>query len=208
MAIGTRFGRVFSDVKFTKVAVLRGTSAKDTKGRNILGPKREKELSRAMTNYNRRMIRRIKKYYGEVTGETIAKYARMIGEETVVFSLDRGEIKSVKGYNAVMKFLNRDKSKEYKDKLTTDRRAWLTKTLEHAYDMDPASYPEIFQAINSMSADKILQWATQNPEFVKKLFYQYEEVWDTETHNRWVRTVNELIDTLQPYTTVAIPYVQ
>lgn len=60
MAIGTRFGRVFSDVKFTKVAVLRGTSAKDTKGRSILGPKREKELTRAMTNYNRRTIRKIR----------------------------------------------------------------------------------------------------------------------------------------------------
>ena len=58
-----------------------------------------------------------------------------------------------------------------------------------------------------MTADQILAWATQNPQFVAKLFYHYEEQWDSETHNDWVEIVNELIDTLQPYTKFAIPKV-
>lgn len=195
-------------VRKPKLTYIRGESAVNAKGQKVLGKKREAELQKALKNYGRRTERKIRKYYGEVTAETIAKYARMMGEETVIISFDRAQIKNVRAYNTMIKFLNRDKTKAFKQKITADRRKWLTATLEHAYDLSANEAPELFSAIERMSGDQILAWATSNPEFVKKLFYQYDEVWDTETHNKWRNTVNELIDTLQPYTSVVIPYVQ
>ena len=193
--------------KSPKLAFIRGESAVNAKGQRVLGPKREAELQKAMKNYERRTKAKIKKYYGEVTPESIDKYRRMMKDRTVIVSFDREQIKNVKAYNTLIKFLNRDKTKEFKAELTKDRREWLTKTLEVAYNLSPEENPELFDTINSMSADQILAWATQNPQFVAKLFYHYEEVWDSETHNDWVEIVNELIDTLQPYTKSAIPKV-
>lgn len=190
-----------------KLAFIRGESAVNAKGQKVLGPKREAELQKAMKNYERRTKAKIKKYYGEVTPESIDKYRRMMKDRTVIVSFDREQIKNVKAYNTLIKFLNRDKTKEFKAELTKDRREWLTKTLEVAYDLSPEENPELFDTINSMTADQILAWATQNPQFVAKLFYHYEEQWDSETHNDWVEIVNELIDTLQPYTKSAIPKV-
>ena len=190
-----------------KLVFIRGESAVNAKGQRVLGPKREAELQRAMKNYERRTKAKIKKHYGEVTPETIEKYRRMMKDRTVIVSFDREQIKNVKAYNTLIKFLNRDKTKEFKAELTKDRREWLTKTLEVAYDLSPEENPELFDTINSMTADQILAWATQNPQFVAKLFYHYEEQWDSETHNDWVEIVNELIDTLQPYTKSAIPKV-
>ena len=194
--------------KKPKLTYIRGESAVNAKGQKVLGKKREAELQKALKNYGRRTERKIKKYYGEVTAETIAKYARMMGEETVIISFDRAQIKNVRAYNTMIKFLNRDKTREFKAKISADRRKWLTATLEHAYDLSADEAPELFKAIEGMSGDQILSWATQNPEFVKKLFYQYDEVWDTETYNKWRNTVNELIDTLQPYTSVVIPKIE
>ena len=193
--------------KSPKLAFIRGESAVNAKGQKVLGPKREAELQKAMKNYERRTKAKIKKFYGEVTPESIDKYRRMMKDRTVIVSFDREQIKNVKAYNTLIKFLNRDKTKEFKAELTKDRREWLTKTLEVAYDLTPEENPELFDTINSMTADQILAWATQNPQFVAKLFYHYEEVWDSETHNDWVEIVNELIDTLQPYTKSAIPKV-
>ena len=193
--------------KSPKLAFIRGESAVNAKGQRVLGPKREAELQKAMKNYERRTKAKIKKFYGEVTPETIDKYRRMMKDRTVIVSFDREQIKNVKAYNTLIKFLNRDKTKEFKAELTKDRREWLTKTLEVAYDLSPEENPELFDTINSMTADQILAWATQNPQFVAKLFYHYEEQWDSETHNDWVEIVNELIDTLQPYTKSAIPKV-
>ena len=193
--------------KSPKLAFIRGESAVNAKGQRVLGPKREAELQKAMKNYERRTKAKIKKFYGEVTPESIDKYRRMMKDRTVIVSFDREQIKNVKAYNTLIKFLNRDKTKEFKAELTKDRREWLTKTLEVAYDLSPEENPELFDTINSMTADQILAWATQNPQFVAKLFYHYEEVWDSETHNDWVEIVNELIDTLQPYTKSAIPKV-
>ena len=190
-----------------KLAFIRGESAVNAKGQKVLGPKREAELQKAMKNYERRTKAKIRKYYGEVTPESIDKYRRMMKDRTVIVSFDREQIKNVKAYNTLIKFLNRDKTKEFKAELTKDRREWLTKTLEVAYNLSPEENPELFDTINSMSADQILAWSTQNPQFVAKLFYHYEEVWDSETHNDWVEIVNELIDTLQPYTKSAIPKV-
>lgn len=193
--------------KSPKIVFIRGESAVNAKGQRVLGPKREAELQKAMKNYERRTKAKIKKFYGEVTPESIEKYRRMMKDRTVIVSFDREQIKNVKAYNTLIKFLNRDKTKEFKAELTKDRREWLTKTLEVAYDLSPEENPELFDTINSMTADQILAWATQNPQFVAKLFYHYEEQWDSETHNDWVEIVNELIDTLQPYTKSAIPYV-
>ena len=207
---GTLAGRkpiVTRKPKSPKLAFIRGESAVNAKGQRVLGPKREAELQKAMKNYERRTKAKIKKFYGEVTPETIDKYRRMMKDRTVIVSFDREQIKNVKAYNTLIKFLNRDKTKEFKAELTKDRREWLTKTLEVAYDLSPEENPELFDTINSMSADQILAWATQNPQFVAKLFYHYEEVWDSETRNDWVEIVNELIDTLQPYTKSAIPKV-
>ena len=190
-----------------KLVFIRGESPVNSKGQRVLGPKREAELQRAMKNYERRTKDKIRKFYGEVTPESIEKYRRMMKDRTVIVSFDREQIKNVKAYNTLIKFLNRDKTKEFKAELTKDRREWLTKTLEVAYDLSPEKNPELFDTINSMSADQILAWATQNPQFVAKLFYHYEEQWDSETHNDWVEIVNELIDTLQPYTKSAIPKV-
>ena len=190
-----------------KLVFIRGESAVNSKGQRVLGPKREAELQKAMKNYERRTKAKIKKFYGEVTPESIEKYRRMMKDRTVIVSFDREQIKNVKAYNTLIKFLNRDKTKEFKAELTKDRREWLTKTLEVAYDLSPEKNPELFDTINSMTADQILAWATQNPQFVAKLFYHYEEQWDSETHNDWVEIVNELIDTLQPYTKSAIPKV-
>ena len=190
-----------------KLVFIRGESAVNAKGQRVLGPKREAELQRAMKNYERRTKAKIRKYYGEVTPESIDKYRRMMKDRTVIVSFDREQIKNVKAYNTLIKFLNRDKTKEFKAELTKDRREWLTKTLEVAYDLSPEENPELFDTISSMTADQILAWATQNPQFVAKLFYHYEEQWDSETHNDWVEIVNELIDTLQPYTKSAIPKV-
>ena len=190
-----------------KLTFIRGESAVNSKGQRVLGPKREAELQKAMKNYERRTKAKIKKFYGEVTPESIEKYRRMMKDRTVIVSFDREQIKNVKAYNTLIKFLNRDKTKEFKAELTKDRREWLTKTLEVAYDLSPEKNPELFDTINSMTADQILAWATQNPQFVAKLFYHYEEQWDSETHNDWVEIVNELIDTLQPYTKSAIPKV-
>ena len=190
-----------------KLVFIRGESAVNSKGQRVLGPKREAELQKAMKNYERRTKAKIRKFYGEVTPESIEKYRRMMKDRTVIVSFDREQIKNVKAYNTLIKFLNRDKTKEFKAELTKDRREWLTKTLEVAYDLSPEENPELFNTINSMTADQILAWATQNPQFVAKLFYHYEEQWDSETHNDWVEIVNELIDTLQPYTKLAIPKV-
>ena len=190
-----------------KLVFIRGESAVNSKGQRVLGPKREAELRKAMKNYERRTKAKIRKFYGEVTPESIEKYRRMMKDRTVIVSFDREQIKNVKAYNTLIKFLNRDKTKEFKAELTKDRREWLTKTLEVAYDLSPEENPELFDTINSMTADQILAWATQNPQFVAKLFYHYEEQWDSETHNDWVEIVNELIDTLQPYTKLAIPKV-
>ena len=190
-----------------KLVFIRGESAVNSKGQRVLGPKREAELQRAMKNYERRTKAKIRKFYGEVTPESIEKYRRMMKDRTVIVSFDREQIKNVKAYNTLIKFLNRDKTREFKAELTKDRREWLTKTLEVAYDLSPEENPELFDTINSMTADQILAWATQNPQFVAKLFYHYEEQWDSETHNDWVEIVNELIDTLQPYTKSAIPKV-
>lgn len=190
-----------------KLAFIRGESAVNAKGQRVLGPKREAELQKAMKNYERRTKAKIRKFYGEVTPESIEKYRRMMKDRTVIVSFDREQIKNVKAYNTLIKFLNRDKTKEFKAELTKDRREWLTKTLEVAYDLSPEENPELFDTINSMTADQILAWATQNPQFVAKLFYHYEEQWDSETHNDWVEIVNELINTLQPYTKSAIPKV-
>lgn len=190
-----------------KLVFIRGESVVNAKGQRVLGPKREAELQRAMKNYERRTKAKIKKHYGEVTPESIEKYRRMMKDRTVIVSFDREQIKNVKAYNTLIKFLNRDKTKEFKAELTKDRREWLTKTLEVAYELSPEENPELFDTINSMTADQILAWATQNPQFVAKLFYHYEEQWDSETHNDWVEIVNELIDTLQPYTKSAIPKV-
>ena len=190
-----------------KLTFIRGESAVNSKGQKVLGPKREAELQRAMKNYERRTKAKIRKFYGEVTPESIEKYRRMMKDRTVIVSFDREQIKNVKAYNTLIKFLNRDKTKEFKAELTKDRREWLTKTLEVAYNLSPEENPELFDTINSMTADQILAWATQNPQFVAKLFYHYEEQWDSETHNDWVEIVNELIDTLQPYTKSAIPKV-
>lgn len=193
--------------KSPKITFIRGESPVNAKGQRVLGPKREAELQKAMKNYERRTKAKIRKYYGEVTPETIEKYRRTMKDRTVIVSFDREQIKNVKAYNTLIKFLNRDKTKEFKAELTKDRREWLTKTLEVAYDLSPEENPELFDTINSMTADQILAWSTQNPQFVAKLFYHYEEQWDSETHNDWVEIVNELIDTLQPYTKSAIPYV-
>ena len=190
-----------------KLVFIRGESAVNSKGQRVLGPKREAELQKAMKNYERRTKAKIRKFYGEVTPESVEKYRRMMKDRTVIVSFDREQIKNVKAYNTLIKFLNRDKTKEFKAELTKDRREWLTKTLEVAYDLSPEEIPELFDAINSMTADQILAWATQNPQFVAKLFYHYEEQWDSETHNEWVEIVNELIDTIQPYTKSAIPKV-
>lgn len=190
-----------------KLVFIRGESVVNAKGQRVLGPKREAELQKAMKNYERRTKAKIKKFYGEVTPESIDKYRRMMKDRTVIVSFDREQIKNVKAYNTLIKFLNRDKTKEFKAELTKDRREWLTKTLEVAYDLSPEENPELFDTINSMTADQILEWSTQNPQFVAKLFYHYEEQWDSETHNDWVEIVNELIDTLQPYTKSAIPKV-
>ena len=190
-----------------KLVFIRGESVVNSKGQRVLGPKREAELQKAMKNYERRTKAKIRKFYGEVTPESIEKYRRMMKDRTVIVSFDREQIKNVKAYNTLIKFLNRDKTKEFKAELTKDRREWLTKTLEVAYNLSPEENPKLFDTINSMTADQILAWATQNPQFVAKLFYHYEEQWDSETHNDWVEIVNELIDTLQPYTKSAIPKV-
>lgn len=205
--LASRKPNVTRKPKSPKLTFIRGESAVNSKGQRILGPKREAELQKAMKNYERRTKAKIKKFYGEVTPESIEKYRRMMKDRTVIVSFDREQIKNVKAYNTLIKFLNRDKTKEFKAELTKDRREWLTKTLEVAYDLSPEKNPELFNTINSMTADQILAWATQNPQFVAKLFYHYEEVWDSETHNDWVKIVNELIDTLQPYTKTAIPKV-
>lgn len=192
-----------------KLVWLKGEAGKDAAGHRIIGKKREAELKKAVRNYERRTKAKIKKYFGDINTDTIAKFQRMHGNSRMaIFSVDLSSIRSVRDFNKIIDYLNRDKTREYKQALASDRRSWLTKTLEHAYDLDRDSAPKLFAAVERMSADAIMTWAVTNPDMVQDLFYKYEEVWDSQTHKEWVRTINNLIDTLQPYSAIRIPYVE
>lgn len=141
--------------------------------KGIIGEKRLSDLEKAIRNRERRLRRQVK----ELTGSySIENYQKMVRGEYLPsrIDIDFSAITSVREYNALMKMLNIDKTKAFKEKRTADMREALETTVRRAISIDASIDPELFARINEMSDKEIARIRMENPEFFKDIYDAYE----------------------------------
>ena len=192
MSTPVRFGKLVGK----NTAVNKG-------GQPIIGKKRMEALKKASANYNRRAKRKLQKYFGEVSWEAANKYRRAEGR--LVTDVDISSIKTVKDYNAMIKWLNRDKTKAYKAEKTADRRDWMSTMLQVGYEMNPEDFPELFDLIEHMSGDQILLWQLSYPQLVKDSFRHYKTRDRATRDSQWIGEMQQILDSITEVTGVQLP---
>lgn len=138
----------------------------------IIGKKRLEAMYKAVKNRNRRIRDTVTRLSGEYTQENYLKLARagyLPGQMVIDFS----GIKSIKEYNKLMKYLNMDKSKEWKAARLDAMRNWMATMVSKSLYITPDMDPELFARIAGMSEKDILAFRKNNPEMIKDFFEWY-----------------------------------
>ena len=190
-------------VRFGK---LYGKSATDSAGKRVLGPKRMEALKKEAANYNRRIKRRIKKYYGDVNWENANAYIKH--NKGVLINLIVSNIKSVKDYKAWMRFLARDKSKDYKIEVRDKKRNRMNDMIEIGYDADPELLSPLFDVINNMSTDEIMRWEVTYKDLMRETFRHYNLHDRLTKDENWLDDMDTLIASIKDITGKDIPSVR
>ena len=153
-----------------KTILSKVTNLKPVEG--LIGKKRLATLEKAVRNRNRRVRYTVKKLTGEWNEENYLKLVRGQYVPPAV-RVDLSKITSVKDYNALVRMLEADKTKEWKDTRLNSMRNWLANSIKRSIWIDESDDPELFEKIYSMSEQEILQYRMANPSLVKRIFEYY-----------------------------------
>lgn len=148
------------------------TNIKPVKG--LFGEKRIAALERAVRNRNRRIRAQVAKMTGErYTPENYAKLARSQYVPGFI-RIDFSKVTTVKEYNAIIRMLEADKSKAWKNTRTEQMRETLAKTIRRALSIDADDDPEMFAKIMTMSDSEIVSFRMSNKALISDIFEYYK----------------------------------
>ena len=157
-------------VKMAKTMLSRVENIAPVKG--MIGKKRIEKLKKAVENRNRRVRYTVKKMTGEWNEENYLKLVRGQYVPPAV-RVDFSKVRSIKDYNALMRMLEADKTKEWKDTRLNNMRNWLANSIKRSIWIDEEDDPELFEKIYSMSEQEILRYRMEHPELIKEIFEYY-----------------------------------
>lgn len=157
-------------VKMAKTILSRVENIAPVKG--MIGKKRIDKLKKAVENRNRRVRYTVKKMTGEWNEENYLKLVRGQYVPPAV-RVDFSKVRSIKDYNALMRMLEADKTKEWKDTRLNNMRNWLANSIKRSIWIDEEDDPELFEKIYSMSEQEILRYRMEHPELIKEIFEYY-----------------------------------
>ena len=157
-------------MKMAKTILSRVENIAPVKG--MIGKKRIDKLKKAVENRNRRVRYTVKKMTGEWNEENYLKLVRGQYVPPAV-RVDFSKIRSIKDYNALMRMLEADKTKEWKDTRLNNMRNWLANSIKRSIWIDEEDDPELFEKIYSMSEQEILRYRMEHPELIKEIFEYY-----------------------------------
>lgn len=157
-------------VKMAKTILSKVSNIAPVKG--MIGKKRIDQLKKAVENRNRRVRYTVKKMTGEWNEENYLKLVRGQYVPPAV-RVDFSKITSLKDYNALMRMLEADKTREWKDTRLNNMRNWLANSIKRSIWIDESDDPELFEKIYSMSEQEILRYRMDHPELIKEIFEYY-----------------------------------
>ena len=157
-------------MKMAKTILSKVENIAPVKG--MIGKKRIDKLKKAVENRNRRVRYTVKKMTGEWNEENYLKLVRGQYVPPAV-RVDFSKIRSIKDYNALMRMLEADKTKEWKDTRLNNMRNWLANSIKRSIWIDEEDDPELFEKIYSMSEQEILRYRMEHPELIKEIFEYY-----------------------------------
>lgn len=157
-------------VKMAKTILSKVENIAPVKG--MIGKKRIDKLKKAVENRNRRVRYTVKKMTGEWNEENYLKLVRGQYVPPAV-RVDFSKVRSIKDYNALMRMLEADKTKEWKDTRLNNMRNWLANSIKRSIWIDEEDDPELFEKIYSMSEQEILRYRMEHPELIKEIFEYY-----------------------------------
>ena len=140
--------------------------------KGMIGKKRIAELKKAVENRNRRVRYTVKKMTGEWNEENYLKLVRGQYVPPAV-RVDFSKVTSIKDYNALMRMLEADKTKEWKETRLNNMRNWLANSIKRSIWIDEEDDPELFEKIRNMSEQDILRYRMEHPSLVKRIFEYY-----------------------------------
>lgn len=153
-----------------KTILSKVTNLKPVEG--LIGKKRLATLEKAVRNRNRRVRYTVKKLTGEWNEENYLKLVRGQYVPPAV-RVDLSKITSVKDYNALVRMLEADKTKEWKDTRLNSMRNWLANSIKRSIWIDESDDPELFEKIYRMSEQEILAYRDDNKSLIKDIFEYY-----------------------------------
>lgn len=157
-------------MKMAKTILSKVENIAPVKG--MIGKKRIDKLKKAVENRNRRVRYTVKKMTGEWNEENYLKLVRGQYVPPAV-RVDFSKVRSIKDYNALMRMLEADKTKEWKDTRLNNMRNWLANSIKRSIWIDEEDDPELFEKIYSMSEQEILRYRMEHPELIKEIFEYY-----------------------------------
>lgn len=157
-------------MKMAKTILSKVENISPVKG--MIGKKRIDKLKKAVENRNRRVRYTVKKMTGEWNEENYLKLVRGQYVPPAV-RVDFSKVRSIKDYNALMRMLEADKTKEWKDTRLNNMRNWLANSIKRSIWIDEEDDPELFEKIYSMSEQEILRYRMEHPELIKEIFEYY-----------------------------------
>lgn len=153
-----------------KIILSRVENIAPVKG--MIGKKRIEKLKKAVENRNRRVRYTVKKMTGEWNEENYLKLVRGQYVPPAV-RVDFSKVTSIKDYNALMRMLEADKTKEWKETRLNNMRNWLANSIKRSIWIDEEDDPELFEKIRNMSEQDILRYRMEHPDLVKRIFEYY-----------------------------------
>lgn len=157
-------------MKMVKTILSKVENIAPVKG--MIGKKRIDKLKKAVENRNRRVRYTVKKMTGEWNEENYLKLVRGQYVPPAV-RVDFSKVRSIKDYNALMRMLEADKTKEWKDTRLNNMRNWLANSIKRSIWIDEEDDPELFEKIYNMSEQEILRYRMEHPELIKEIFEYY-----------------------------------
>lgn len=137
-----------------------------------IGKKRLENLDRAIRNRNRRLTAQVKNIMGEYTQENYYRLAKGQYVPALV-DIDFSKIRTIKDYNALMRMLEADKTKQFKQLRTEQMRTTMQNIISRGLMIDADDDPELFKRISQMSDAEIIRMRRDNTDNLVKTFEYY-----------------------------------
>lgn len=156
---------------------MRSYNTRTVRIRNVeqkpgIGKKRLENLDKAIRNRNRRLTAQVKNIMGEYTQENYYKLTKGQYVPALV-TVDFSKVKTVKDYNALMRMLEADKTKQFKQLRTKQMRTTMQNIISRGLMIDADDDPELFKRISQMSDAEIIKMRRDNTDTLVKTFEYY-----------------------------------